>query len=127
MIHSNPQIQKYFTVETLYVLDYDFEYDRGFPDEKEFPEFSNKIFRFFNTDTSMASGHFVFGDVESGATMTVRFGTMPVAGKSRYQVGEPFFFYDVTAEINHNGELHEVVLVDRKETLKKYRPFLLMF
>jgi len=49
---------------------------------------------------------------------------MPIAGKSRYMVGEPFFFYDVVAEINHNGVYKEVVLVDKEESLKRYRPFL---
>jgi hypothetical protein len=51
---------------------------------------------------------------------------MPVRGEFRYQVGEPFFYFDVVAEINNNGVFEKVVLVDRKETLKKIRPFLLM-
>lgn len=127
MIYNHPEIAKLFTVETMHVLDYNFEYDSGFPCEKQFPEFTNKLFRFWNADTSMATGHFVFGDVESGATMTVNFRTMPVAGKSRFQVGEPYFLYDVVANINHNGEMKEIVLVDRNETLKRYRPYLFMF
>lgn len=52
--------------------------------------------------------------------------TMPVAGKFRYQVGEPFFFYDLRAEITHNGVFKEVVLVDENEVLKKVRPFLFL-
>lgn len=32
----------------------------------------------------MATGHFKFGDVESGATMHLKFKTMPVPGKFRY-------------------------------------------
>lgn len=127
LIYNHPEISKLFKDSSIHVLDYDFDYDKGFPCEKEFPEFSNKLFRFFNSDTSMCSGHFVFGDVESGATMTLNFKTMPVAGKFRYQVGEPFFFYDVVAQINHGGEYKEVVVVDRADSLKKYRPFLFMF
>ncbi len=47
------------------------EYDQGFPCEKKFPEFKNGFFRFFNNDTHMTSGFFKFGDLESGATMTL--------------------------------------------------------
>jgi hypothetical protein len=47
------------------------EYDTGFPCEKKFPEFKNKFFRFFNNDTHMCTGFFKFGDLESGATMTL--------------------------------------------------------
>ena len=48
------------------------EYDTGFPNEKKFPEFKNKFFRFFNNDTHMCTGFFKFGDLESGATMTLQ-------------------------------------------------------
>lgn len=127
MIYSNAEIAKLFKEETIHLLEYDFEYDQGFPDAKEFPEFSNSLFRFFNTDTHMCTGKMVFGDVESGATMSLDFKTMPVAGKFRFQVGEPFYFYDMVAHINHNGEYKEVVLADKAEALKKYRPFLFMW
>lgn len=29
---------------------------------------------------------------------------MPAQGKFRFQVGEPFFFYDVRAELTHEGK-----------------------
>ena len=32
MIYKNPEITKYFSEETIHVLDYDLEYDKGFPD-----------------------------------------------------------------------------------------------
>lgn len=51
---------------------------------------------------------------------------MPTGGKFKYQVGEPFFFYDMRAEISHNGTFKEVVLVDENESLKTVRPFLIM-
>jgi len=127
MIHTNEEISKYFDVETIHVLDYDMEWEKGFPCEEKFPEFKNGLFRFFNTDTSMCKGHFVFGDVESGATMRLDVKTMPIAGHSRYQVGEPYFFYDVRAQINHNGVFSEVVLVDENESLKKHRPYLFIY
>ena len=56
-------------MESTHVLDYDLEWDEGVPDAEEFPEFQNKWFKIFNTDTSMCTGHFSYGDVESGATM----------------------------------------------------------
>ena len=51
---------------------------------------------------------------------------MPVRGKFRYQVGEPYFFYDMRAEVSHNGAFKEVVLVDENESLKKHQPFLFL-
>ncbi len=68
----------------------------------------------------MCTGFFKFGDLESGATMTLKvilfykfqFKTMPTHGQFRYQVGQPYYYYDVRAEVTHNGEFKEVVLVD---------------
>lgn len=74
----------------------------------------------------MTTGFFKMGDVESGAVMNLKFKTMPAPGKFRYQVGEPFYFYDLRADVTHNGVLKEVVLVDEKEVLKKMRPFLFL-
>ena len=51
---------------------------------------------------------------------------MPVAGRWRYQVGEPYYFYDVRAEVSHEGKFKEVVLVNEEIELKKKRPFLLI-
>lgn len=52
--------------------------------------------------------------------------TMPVHGEFRYQVGEPFYFYDLRAELTHNGQFKEIVIVDEKTELKKKRPFLII-
>lgn len=123
MLYKNAEISKLFTEETIHVLDYDCEYDKTIDYEK-FPEFNNSSWRFFNTDSGLTTGHFKFGDVESGATMTLKFKTMPAPGRFRYQVGEPFYFYDLRADVLHNGVYHEVVLVDEKECLRRIRPFL---
>jgi hypothetical protein len=72
IIHQNPELGALFKPETIHLLDYDLEYDTGFPCEKKFPEFKNKFFRFFNNDTHMTTGFYKFGDLESGATMTLR-------------------------------------------------------
>jgi len=124
MMYRNPVVAKYFKEDTIHVIDYDMEYVNGFLCPEKFPEYNNKIFRFFNTDTSQTEGHFKFGDVETGATMLLKFKTMPAPGRFRYQVGEPFFFYDLRAEINYKGEFIPVTLVDENECLKKIRPFL---
>ena len=39
---------------------------------------------------------------------------------------EPFYFYDLRAEITHNGVFKEVVLVNEKDVLKRIRPFLFL-
>ena len=51
---------------------------------------------------------------------------MPVHGDYRYQVGEPFYFYDLRAEVTHNGQYKEIVLIDENVELKKKRPFLML-
>jgi hypothetical protein len=53
-------------------LDYDLEYDSGIPDDAKFPEYRSKLWRFFNTDAAFTTGFFRFGDVESGAVMTLK-------------------------------------------------------
>ena len=74
----------------------------------------------------MCKGHFVFGDLESRATMRVEFQTMPVRGDFRYQMSDAYYMFDVVADINLDGVHEKVVLVDRQETLKKIRPYLLV-
>lgn len=44
MMHTHERLGKLFNVDTTQVLDYDAEYDRGFPDAQEFPEFNNWLF-----------------------------------------------------------------------------------
>ena len=44
MIWKNQEISKFFTEETVHILDYDCEYDRGFKCPEKFPEFQNKTF-----------------------------------------------------------------------------------
>lgn len=72
MIHKNPEISALFKHESIHVLDYELEFDQGYPDETKFPEYTNKLWRFFNTDGMHTTGFFKFGDVESGATMNLK-------------------------------------------------------
>lgn len=39
MIYQNAEITKYFSEETIHVLDYDFEYLPGYLDAAKFPEY----------------------------------------------------------------------------------------
>lgn len=71
MLWTNSEISKYFSEDTVHILDYDCEYTKGLEETEKFPEFKNKVFRFFNTDTSMTTGHFKMGDVETGAVMNL--------------------------------------------------------
>ena len=43
MIYRNPAITKYFNEETIHVIDYDCEYDVGYPNVEKFPEYTNKV------------------------------------------------------------------------------------
>ena len=125
MLHSNEKLGKLFKVESTQILDYECEYDKGFLDSETFPEFENKLFRFFACDGSTTTGNFTFGDVESNAVVRLNFKTMPIRGENRYMVGEPFYFYEVKAELNVNGVCEEFDVVNKEETLKNYRPFLI--
>jgi len=107
----------------MHIIDYDCEFDREI-DYVKFPEYNNSSWKFFNTDTGLTTGFFKLGDVESGATATLKFKTMPAPGRFRYQVGEPFYFYDLRADVLVNGVYQEIVLVDEAECLKRIRPFL---
>lgn len=77
MMYNNAEISKLFQEESIHVLDYDMEYDTGIPCFEKFPEYDNKIWKFFNTDSGMATGHFTFGDLESGATMNLKVNFIP--------------------------------------------------
>ena len=44
------------------------------------------------------------GDVESGATMTVNFKTMPYSN-NKYNFSEPYLIYDMVAEVAHEGNV----------------------
>jgi len=43
MLWNNKEITKHFNEETIHILDYDCEYDKGLPDPAKFPEYQNKV------------------------------------------------------------------------------------
>ena len=120
-IFKHEKLSKLFTPETYHVLDYDQEFDSGL-DNPYFPEYRTPVSRFFNVDPNTTTGRYKFGDVESGAMMTLHFKTMPFSN-NKYNYTEPFFVYDMWAEITHNGEYSVEHIIKAEETLKTKRIF----
>ena len=50
---------------------------------------------------------------------------MPIWRHNRYALGEPTFLYDVKATLNTDGKISEIIMVDKEETLKRHRPYLI--
>lgn len=46
--------------------------------------------------------------------LRVIFKTMPIRRKFKTIIGEPTFLYSVKAELNHNGQFEEIILVDEE-------------
>ena len=115
-IFANEKLRGLFTPHTYHVMDFDQEWeaDRSNP---LFPEYRQNIAKFFNTDCNTTTGRYKFGDVESGATMTLHFKTMPFSN-NKYNFSEPFLVYDMWAEVSHNGEYFTEHIIKAEETLK---------
>ena len=120
-LFKNEKVKSLFTPETYHVIDYNQEWDNG-RSNPYFPEYRSSTAKFFNTDTNTTSGFYKFGDVETGALMTVSFKTMPYAN-NKYNLSEPFLIYDLMAEITHDGNYHEEHIVKAEEVLKTKRIF----
>ena len=102
-IFGNDKLNKLFTPDTYHVIDYDQEWDEG-RENPLFPEYQKTSAKFFNADTNTTTGVYKFGDVESGATMTLHFKTMPYSN-NKYHFTEPFLIYDLKADVTHNGKV----------------------
>jgi hypothetical protein len=122
-IFKNEKLNKLFTPTTYHVLDYDQEWDTG-RDSPYFPEYRTPVAKFFNADTNTSTGRYKFGDVESGAMMTLHFKTMPFSN-NKYNFTEPFLVYDLWAEVTHNGKYTVEHLIKAEDTLKTKRIFVL--
>lgn len=120
-IFQNEKLNKLFTPETYHVIDYDQEWDKG-TDNELFPEYNTTVAKFFNTDCNTTTGFYKFGDVESGAMMTLRFKTMPFAN-NKFNFSEPFYIYDMKAEITNDGEFTEEHIIKAEDVLKTKRIF----
>lgn len=123
-VFANEKLRALFTPETYHILDYDQEFE---PDTSNplFPEYRTSLAKFFNVDSNTTVGKYKFGDVESGATMTLHFKTMPFSN-NKYNFSEPFMIYDMWAEVSHNGEVFTEHLVKAEETLKTKKIFVVL-
>jgi hypothetical protein len=122
-VFKNEKLNKLFTPDTFHVIDYDQEWDEGL-NNPYFPEYRTPVSKFFNVDTNSTTGKYKFGDVESGAMMTLHFKTMPFSN-NKYNFTEPFMVYDMWAEINHQGKYWVEHIIKAEETLKTKRIFVL--
>ena len=120
-IFGNQRLAGLFTPETYHVIDYDQEWDAR-SENAHFPEVNTSLARFFNADSNTTTGMYKLGDVESGATMTVRFRTMPYSN-NKYYFSDPFLIYDMSAEVSHNGEVFTETIERAEDTLKTKRIF----
>jgi len=120
-VFANEKLNKLFTPDTYHVIDFDQEWDEG-RESPYFPEYRTSVSKFFNADTNTTTGCFKFGDLESGATMTLHFKTMPFSN-NKFNFTEPFLIYDMYAEVSHNGEFFTETIVKAEETFKSKRIF----
>ena len=120
-IFKNEKLNKLFTPETYHVIDYDQEFDAG-RSNPYFPEYRTGVAKFFNADSNTTTGRYKFGDVESGALMTLHFKTMPFSN-NKYNFTEPYLIYDLYAEVNHNGKIFTEHIIKAEDTLKTKRIF----
>ena len=120
-IFANPKLNELFKPESYHVIDYDQEWDEG-RTNAYFPEYKTTSAKFFNADTNTTTGMYKFGDVESGATMTLHYKTMPYSN-NKYHFTEPFLIYDMYAEVAHNGKVFTESIIKAEETLKTKRIF----
>jgi hypothetical protein len=122
---KHEKISPYLKFDTHHVIDFNMEYDKGF-DNPYFPEFKTRLARFFNTDTNTTTGFYKFGDLETGAIVTVHFKTMPYSA-NQYTYSDPFLVYDMVAEIQHEGKYTVEHLIKAEESLQNRRIFVPLF
>ena len=120
-VFSNEKLRALFSPETYHVMDYDQEWESGL-DNPLFPEYRQSLAKFFNADCNTTVGKYKIGDVESGATMTLHFKTMPYSN-NKYNFTEPFLIYDMWAEVSHNGEYFTEHIHKAEDTLKSKKIF----
>jgi len=120
-IFAHEKLKTLFTPQTYHVIDYNQEWEKG-RENPYFPEYKTTVAKFFNTDCNTTTGFYKFGDVESGAMMTLHFKTMPFAN-NKFNFSEPFFIYDMWAEITHDGNYSVERIVKAEEVLRTKRIF----
>lgn len=120
-VFGNKKLSDLFSPDTYHVIDFDQEWDEGYSNPY-LPEYKTNVAKFFNADSNSTSGMYKIGDVESGATMTLKFKTMPYSN-NKYYFSEPYLVYDLHAEVSHNGNVFTEPLTKAEETLRTKRAF----
>lgn len=115
-VFGNDKLNTLFTPTTYHIIDYDQEWDEGRTNPL-FPEFSTPMNKFFNADSNTTTGTYKFGDVESGAMMSLDFKTMPYAN-NKYHFTEPFLIYDMKASVTHEGKVFTEHIIKAEDVLK---------
>jgi len=118
-VFANEKLKQLFTPTTYHIIDFDQEWEAGL-ENPYFPEYRTSTSKFFNVDMNTTTGRYKFGDVESGAMMTLHFKTMPFSN-NKYHFTEPFMVYDMYAEVVHNGEVFTETIVKAVEHFKSKR------
>lgn len=118
---ANEKLNALFKVESYHVIDFDQDWEAGHSNPY-FPEYKTNVAKFFNSDMNTTVGSYKIGDLDSGATCTLHFKTMPYSN-NKYNFTEPFYIYDMWAEVCHNGNYFTEELVKAEDTLKTKRPF----
>jgi len=91
-----------------------------------FPEYSTPLARFFNTDNNCTTGIIKLGDLETGSIVTIHFKTMPYSA-NQFTYADPFFVYDMRAEINQKGSVENVELIKPEDVLENKKIFVPLF
>jgi hypothetical protein len=120
-VFGNEKLRALFSPESYHVIDFDQEWDAGL-DNAYFPEYRTNLAKFFNVDMNTTTGRYKMGDLESGATMTLHFKTMPFSN-NKYNFTEPFMVYDMYAEVAHDGNVFTEHICKAEEVLKTKRIF----
>jgi hypothetical protein len=116
-IFQHEKLSSMFSPNSYHVMDY----GRSNP---LFPEYRTPTAKFFNADCNTSTGMYKFGDVESGAMMTLHFKTMPYS-HNKYNFTEPFLVYDMWAEVSHEGNYEVIPMIKAEETFQTKRIFVL--
>jgi hypothetical protein len=115
-VFANEKLSQLFTPTSYHIIDYDQEWDSG-RSNPYFPEMRTKTAQFFNADSNTTTGMYKFGDVESGATMTLDYKTMPYS-TNKYEFSEPFLIYDMFATVSHDGKVFTEHIVKAEDVLR---------
>ncbi len=122
---KHEKIGKYLKFDTHHVIDFNMEFDKGL-DNPYFPEYRTRLARFFNSDCNTTTGFYKFGDLETGAIVTVHFKTMPYSS-NQYTYSDPFLVYDMVVEIVCDGEYQVEHIIKAEETLTNKNIFVPLF